>query len=214
MKKRKVTSWLQNARTIDGLLWDFIAGYNENSEKASKSRKERRMVDIQNADEKELSEMRTWFFKENVRIMQARQELEEERRAFEREKKDSLRELKKQKAVEELASQRLKKDQELFDKKVEVLQRELRLLAYEKQKLEQEKVVLKELKAKQQKLQTPPPVPMSAKFFFKGVDSELALKKRYRDLTKIFHPDNLNGDTDTLKNINREYDSLKKVYCI
>ena len=172
------------------------------------------MLDIQNADEKELSEMKTWFFKENVRLMQARQELEEERRAFEREKKDSLRELKKQKAVAELASQRLKKDQELFDKKVEVLQRELRLLAYEKQKLEQEKAVLKELKAKQQKAQTPPPVPMNARFFFKGVDSELALKKRYRDLTKIFHPDNLNGDTDTLKNINREYDSLKKVYCI
>lgn len=172
------------------------------------------MLDIQNADEKELSEMKSWFFKENVRIMQARQELEEERRAFEREKKDSLRELKKQKAVEELASQRLKKDQELFDKKVEVLQRELRLLAYEKQKLEQEKAVLKELKAKQQKVQTPAPVPMNAKFFFKGVDSELALKKRYRDLTKIFHPDNLNGDTDTLKNINREYDSLKKVYCV
>ncbi len=172
------------------------------------------MLDIQNADEKELSEMKTWFFKENVRLMQAKQELEEERRAFEREKKDSLRELKKQKAVEELASQRLKKDQELFEKKVEVLQRELRLLAYEKQKLEQEKAVLKELKAKQQKVQTPPPVPMNARFFFKGVDSELALKKRYRDLTKIFHPDNLNGDTDTLKNINREYDSLKKVYCV
>lgn len=173
------------------------------------------MSNIENADEKELSEMKTWFFKENVRIMQARQELEEERRAFEKEKKDSLWELKKQKAVEDLASQRLKKEQELFDKKVEVLQRELRLLAYEKQKLEQEKAVLKELKAKQEKekAKMPPPMPMNARFFFKGVDSEMSLKKRYRDLTKIFHPDNLNGDTDTLKNINREYDSLRKVYC-
>ena len=53
---------------------------------------------------------------------------------------------------------------------------------------------------------------LTPKLFFKGVDSELALKKRYRELTKIFHPDNLNGDTDTLKCINREYDALKKVY--
>ncbi|MBO5278143.1 MAG: hypothetical protein J6B06_01445 [Lachnospiraceae bacterium] len=171
-------------------------------------------MDIQNADEKELSEMKAWFFKENVRIMQAKQELEEERRAFEREKKESLRELKKQQSVEELAGKRLKKEQELFDKKVAVLQRELRQLAYERQKLEQEKAVLKELKAQQARMQTPPPAAMSARFFFKGVDSELALKKRYRDLTKIFHPDNLNGDTDTLKNINREYDALKKLYCI
>lgn len=171
------------------------------------------MRKIEDADEKELSEMKAWFFKENVRIMQARQELEEERLSFEKEKKASLRELDRQKAVEELAGQRLKREQELFDRKVEVLQRELRLLAYEKQKLEQEKAVLKELKAKQQRAQVPS-VPVSARFFFKGVDSELALKKRYRDLTKIFHPDNLNGDTDTLKNINREYDSLKKVYCI
>lgn len=168
------------------------------------------MVNIQNADEKELSEMKTWFFKENVRIMQAKQELEEERRAFEKEKRESLREIKKQKAVEELASERLRRDQELFEKKLEVLQRELRQLAYEKQNLEQEKAVLKELKARQ----AAPVASLSPRFFFKGVDSELALKKRYRDLTKIFHPDNLNGDTDTLKNINREYDALKKLYCI
>lgn len=171
-------------------------------------------MNIENADEKELSEMKAWFFKENVRIMQAKQELEEERKAFEKEKRNSLLEIKKQKAVEELASQRLQREQELFEKKVEVLQRELRLLAYEKQKLEQEKAVLRELQAKAKKVQTPPPVAMSARFFFKGVDSELSLKKRYRDLTKIFHPDNLNGDTDTLKNINREYDALKKLYCI
>ena len=112
------------------------------------------------------------------------------------------------------AAGRLQREQELFDKKVEVLQRELRLLAYEKQKLEQEKAVLRELQAKAKRVQTPPPVAMSARFFFKGVDSELSLKKRYRDLTKIFHPDNLNGDSDTIKNINREYDALKKLYCI
>ena len=35
------------------------------------------MVDIKNADEKQLSEMKAWFFKENVRIMQEKQKLED-----------------------------------------------------------------------------------------------------------------------------------------
>lgn len=165
------------------------------------------MLKIENADERQLSEIKTWFFKENIRIMQAKQELEEERRSFEREKKASLQEMRRRQQEGERASEQLKREQELFDKKIEVLKRELRLLAYEKQKLEQEKAVLKDMKARQ----TVPAV-ITHQMFFKGVDSELALKKRYRDLTKIFHPDNLNGDTDTLKHINREYDALKRQY--
>ena len=45
--------------------------------------------------------------------------------------------------------------------------------------------------------------------FFAGVTSELALKKRYKDLIKIYHPDNISGDTNTIQEINREYDELK-----
>ena len=42
--------------------------------------------------------------------------------------------------------------------------------------------------------------------------NELALKKRYKDLIKIYHPDNLDGDTGTIQEINREYERLKKVF--
>ncbi|MCR5358123.1 MAG: J domain-containing protein, partial [Lachnospiraceae bacterium] len=45
--------------------------------------------------------------------------------------------------------------------------------------------------------------------FFNGIDNVLALKKRYRDLLKIFHPDNMDGDSATVQEINREYDILK-----
>ena len=41
-----------------------------------------------------------------------------------------------------------KKEQELFEKKLEVLQRELRQLAYDRQKLEREKAIFKELKGR------------------------------------------------------------------
>jgi hypothetical protein len=49
-------------------------------------------------------------------------------------------------------------------------------------------------------------------FLFKGVDDDKSLKKRYRDLLKIFHPDNLSGDTSVIQNINKEYEALKKIY--
>ncbi len=48
--------------------------------------------------------------------------------------------------------------------------------------------------------------------FFRGVDSELSLRKRYKELLKIFHPDNKCGDTKTLIKIQTEYDSLRSQY--
>ena len=50
----------------------------------------------------------------------------------------------------------------------------------------------------------------SVRLFFTGVSNMLTLKKRYRDLIKIFHPDNLAGDTEIIQRINREYENLKR----
>ena len=46
--------------------------------------------------------------------------------------------------------------------------------------------------------------------FFRGVNNPLALRKRYRDLMKIFHPDNLCGDEAVVKAINDEFERLKR----
>ena len=46
--------------------------------------------------------------------------------------------------------------------------------------------------------------------FFAGVNGSVALRKRYKELLKIYHPDNGNGDADTLLAINREYEEVKK----
>ena len=35
--------------------------------------------------------------------------------------------------------------------------------------------------------------------FFSGVESRQSLKKRYKDLIKIYHPDNLDGDKNTVQ---------------
>ena len=46
--------------------------------------------------------------------------------------------------------------------------------------------------------------------FFRGVRNPLTLKKRYKDLIKIFHPDNMAGDKDIIQRINLEYERLKR----
>ena len=48
--------------------------------------------------------------------------------------------------------------------------------------------------------------------YFAGVNDMKSLKKRYRDLLKIYHPDNQNGDSSVSRQIQEEYDALSKKY--
>ena len=50
---------------------------------------------------------------------------------------------------------------------------------------------------------------VQGEMFFSGVSDKKALKKRYKDLIKIYHPDGDAGDTATVAEINREYEDLK-----
>ncbi len=49
-------------------------------------------------------------------------------------------------------------------------------------------------------------------FWFTGINSAEELKKRYRELMKIYHPDNQAGDTSMVQQIQAEYDELLKRY--
>lgn len=158
------------------------------------------MVSIENADERQLSEMKGWFFKENIRIQQEKDMLLEERKRLEKEK-----------ARIAMMRRRLDDDKQLFDKKTEVLILELRRLANDRERLEKEKAAFAERKNREIRKRETEAMP---RMFFMGVNNELALKKRYRDLLKIFHPDNACGNTDAVLCINREYDALKNYYCV
>ena len=52
---------------------------------------------------------------------------------------------------------------------------------------------------------------VQGEMFFSGVSDKKALKKRYKDLIKIYHPDGESGDTATVAEINREYEGLKEI---
>ena len=149
-----------------------------------------------------LDELRAFFFKENIRLNEANILLEEEREALAEKNAEYERELK-----------HLRTEQELFNKELDILKKELYRMAVERKALEREKARIAEMKSKAEREMFASRGAVKGSMFFSGVCSELALKKRYKDLIKIYHPDNLGGDTDTIQCINREYDSLKKRYC-
>lgn len=46
--------------------------------------------------------------------------------------------------------------------------------------------------------------------YFAGINDVEALKKRYHDLLKIYHPDNQNGEVGTMQQIQQEYEYLSE----
>ena len=53
---------------------------------------------------------------------------------------------------------------------------------------------------------------VKGEMFFSGVVSKQSIKKRYKDLIKIYHPDNVDGDNSLVVEINKEYDHLCQVF--
>lgn len=133
-----------------------------------------------------------------------RQQLEEDRRRFKQEKQEfHLR--------QEMEKKRIAEEKHLFQMKWKILEGELQNLAREKEDIEREKKRYTQGAGRRQTKKTVELYP-EAQMFFSGVDNMQALKKRYKELTKIYHPDNLAGDTATLQVINQAYDKLKKQF--
>ena len=160
----------------------------------------------------ELNELKAFLFKENIRIEMEKKELEElkkkvlEDRQRLRDESDDVN----KRIVSERA--RLKQDAMFFEKKMDILKNGFESLEADRKALE---------KARKQFEQDRLMVSDSVKqlkneeiavFMFQGVNSLLSLKKRYKDLLKIFHPDNMGGDHDMVLKINQIYDELKKNY--
>ena len=89
-------------------------------------------------------------------------------------------------------------------------------LATEKQRVERQKEFYSRVNDYEREYhytqQPPKQNVVKGELFFSGVGSKQSLKKRYKDLIKIYHPDNLDGDNNTIQEINREYDQLSKVF--
>lgn len=98
---------------------------------------------------------------------------------------------------------RLKEETLFFEKKLAILQDGFRQLEEDRRAFERQK----RLHTGQRATADAASVSAEAavKRMFDGANNPLALRKRYRDLVKIFHPDNLFGDAELSRLINKEY---------
>ena len=161
-----------------------------------------------NGSEGDMQELKAWLFRENIRLMTASKEFERRQEQFLKEKIQFQEEMKMTNHRLSVERQRLKEENRLFDKKVEVLKKGFSQLDIDKRRLDKEWARFaaeKDLMNKRADYENRTDVSV----FFTGVRNPLALKKRYKDLIKIFHPDNLAGDKEIIQRINREYESLK-----
>ena len=129
----------------------------------------------------ELEEKKKWFFKENIRLEELRKNLEQQQGKLEKEE--------------------------------QVVERETRQLAIDREKFKRDKLMYRDevYREARRKFAMVQNISHSGvNLFFKGVDSSAALKKRYKALLKIYHPDNADGDKEVLQAISAEYETLSR----
>ena len=174
---------------------------------------------------------KNWLFEENVRLKEVERHLEEEKERLEAYEKELD---KKAKDVESMSDkfsqekaqfkdemniltgqvtrerQRLKQDEQFFDQKMEILKAGFADLDKAKKELEAEKRRYDAQPAAYYEDDDVPGYAMPvARALFAGITNPLMLKKRYKDLVKIYHPDNLAGDQGLFKAITLEYERLQ-----
>lgn len=154
----------------------------------------------------ELKNVKLWLFQENIRLANERKELALSQEEFvnEREKlRQELDELNRKMMMEQ---KRLKEENIFFEKKMAILQDGFKHLDEDRRSLEQQKKEFAAQRLSITKRESYGPASEEAvRLLFRGANNSLALRKRYRDLVKIFHPDNLFGDEELVQIINREY---------
>ncbi len=162
---------------------------------------------ILNGSADELAQIRLWLFKESVRLENQESALSER---YARLEADEMSFKEKMDAAEkklENASKKLNNDKALFDQRLRILNNGFEQLNADKKKLESEFIRLEREKAYQREDEYD-----ALDLLFRGVNSPLTLKKRYKDLMKMFHPDNISGDSYMVQLINQEYSVLCRQY--
>ncbi len=155
----------------------------------------------------ELKEAKLWLFQENMRLEQERKSLEETMDKFQKERecfREEMNELNRKSVIER---KRLKEENLFFDKKMAILQDGFRKLEADRKDIERERIRLekeRELLAQRGSMDFYGDSSI-VEILFRNATNPLALRKRYKDLVKIFHPDNVAGDEELVQMINREF---------
>lgn len=196
----------------DSMNNDMTEDEVESSDTADNSAAGSMEETLENASKEELNELKSWLFRENVRLITAAKELEEMQEQFTREKEQFQDEVKAMNRKISVERERLKDDSLFFEKKMDILKNGFAQLDMDRRRLEKERA---RMEAQREVMEQPAyGMGRDVSAFFRGVKNPLALKKRYKDLIKIFHPDNVAGDKEIIQMINIEYENLKRDYDI
>lgn len=142
-----------------------------------------------------------WLFQETVDLEREKEELEKDRQELKKERR-RLEDLERNLTMREgLEKQRREREEQLFHTKWKMLETELTNLAEEKRKFAL-------LQASYNRTKNDSGEGVS--ILFRGVHNELTLKKRYKDLMKIYHPDNLAGDHEAVVEIRKEFEKMQE----
>ena len=164
---------------------------------------------IEEMSAEELNKLKIWLFKENVRVLNEKKELEEYREKLLQERSQFRDEIDmlSHKIVSE--KKRLKEDKMFFDKKMDILVNGFKRLEADQAMFEKEKKRFESEKKYYMKEKAAMNAD-SINVLFRGINGPLTLKKRYRELLKIFHPDNFAGDAELVQMINKEFAKRKE----
>ena len=141
----------------------------------------------------ELREAKLWLFQENMRLENLNRRMMQEKK-------------------------RLKEENLFFEKKLAILQDGFRQLDEDRRRLDRERQMFDREQMERDRMfytqsQDEPRLSGDnvAQALFRNVkNNPLALRKRYKDLVKIFHPDNLFGDEELIQLINREFSRRRR----
>lgn len=155
--------------------------------------------------EDELRRMKLWLFQENIRLQNERDELEDMQDKLLKEQARFREEMETLSRRIALEHKRLREENLFFDKKLAILQDGFRKLEEDRQRFEQERRRLESGRRQRESVELLGQGEDVAHVLFRSAGNPLTLRKRYRDLLKIFHPDNFCGDAELMQYINREF---------
>ncbi|MCR5215458.1 MAG: hypothetical protein K6C69_00725 [Lachnospiraceae bacterium] len=168
---------------------------------------EKPIMDWEEASQEDLDSMKRWLFRENMRLTNLAKELQGEKEVVEAQQ----RILESQRRKNGILKKQLESQKMLFDQQWAIMEAELRRMAVEKEHMDHERAKIRDEAYREARKVLHIPVNVEVNFF-RGVTDEGSLRKRYKELMKIYHPDNANGDKETILVINREYEKLKEKY--
>ncbi len=158
---------------------------------------------ILNGTEDELAQLRLWLFKESVRLENHESSLSERYARLEADERSFKERVDAAERKLETANKKLNNEKALFEQKLKILNNGFDQLNADKKQLEADFRRLEREKAYQREDEYD-----ALDLLFRGVNSTLTLKKRYKDLMKMFHPGNVSGDAYMVQLINQEYSAL------